>query len=141
MKQKLYLLLSISFSIYYALTIAEAGRNVCLQHTADIVAGREFSPFVYRLLTPVLLVAAGNTAVVHLAFLALMTALFLALLDAYFAYWRMPPVWLVLVALMLPMTFQAWYCSQYEMTEVVLLLCGLFLLTRHWSSSAHSTGK
>lgn len=139
MTRRLCLLLSITFSLYYGLTMAHAG--VCTDWTADINAGVVEAPFAYRLLTPSLLVATGNSTGSQVVFLLLMTAVFLILLDAYCARLFLPPVCTVLVALMLPVAFETWYCSQYEITEVNLLLCGLLLLTRRWSSSAHLTGK
>lgn len=114
----------------------------CLQVTEQIAAGTANGPFVYRVLTPGILAALGNTTGTHVLFHFVGLLAFFLLLWAWAERWNgngMASVALVAVAL--PTMYPTFYFSQYAIVELVLCLSGLLLLTGRWSSSAPSTGK
>lgn len=109
-----------------------------MQQVVNLDAG---APFAYRLLTPGILVALGNSREVIVAFQIVMFALFYALLYAWSQRWRLSPnTALPLFAMAAAIMMPTYYASLYTLPEWNLILWALLLLPR-WSWSAQSTEK
>lgn len=111
---------------YITLTLATCGD--CLQTVGEIVSGEYVAPFAYRLLTPALLVALGNTIQVVAAFHFVALFLFFALL------WRWCERWggnglagVALATVALTVMYPTYYFSVYTVTEWFLWLAGLHI--------------
>lgn len=125
---------------YFTLTLPAC--SDCLTLTAQIAAGTADAPFVYRPLTPTILVTLGNTIPAHVAFHFVLFLWFFQLL------WRWAERWggngLAAVALStaaLTVMLPTYYFSSYTVTEWVLWLAGLTLLTARSWPSAQPTGR
>lgn len=100
-----------------------------------IVAGDYPAPFAYRILTPALIVALGNTTPILAAFHLVMLFLFYGLLWAWAERWRGSGLAAVGIACAaLSVMWSTYYFSAWAVTEWVLWLAGLMLLTGRWLS-------
>lgn len=103
----------------------------CTETMQEIIDGTYGAPFVYRPLTPAVLVALGNTFFVMLAFHFVMLLAFFTLLWSWSERWRgsgLASVGIATVAL--TVMYPTYYFSVYTVTEWVLWLVGLHLLTQ-----------
>ena len=108
---------------------------------ADIASGKGEAPFAYRLLTPLILMAMGNTPQALVLFHLIGFGVFLALIGLWASKWHKDPMLTItLAALALIVMFPNWYFSAYSLTEWNLLITGLLLL-QPFSQSAHSIGR
>jgi hypothetical protein len=122
------ILLATAWTTYSYITVVIPTCKTCLQETAAITNGTALSPYAYRLLTPVILSALGNTLAASVFFHAMLFALFYVLLSFWLDRWHANPLALLIPAFMFPVMFEAWYQSAYTITEAVLVLCGLLAL-------------
>lgn len=114
----------------------------CLAVTAQIAAGSYDAPFVYRPLTPALLVALGNTTLAHVGFQLVMLFVFFWLLWRWCERWHgAGATGVALAALALVLMWPTYFFSTYTTTEWVLWLTGLSWLTARSSPSALPTAK
>lgn len=112
------------------LTTALMGCTTCYDRMQRIVDGIATPPFAYRLLTPHILVAMGNTPEAWALFHLIMLFLFFALLWSWVEQWNRSGIAAVaLTTLALSVMYQTWYYSEYSITEWVLLLAALLLLS------------
>lgn len=123
-------------------TVALPACSDCVYVTGQIAAGDFGAPFVYRQLTPQIIVALGNTTQVHAAFH------FVVLVAFLLALWRWVDVWggtgstaVALVTVALIVMYPTYFFSSYAVVEWLLWLVGLLLLTARSSSSQPSTVK
>jgi hypothetical protein len=123
-------------------TVSLANCTGCNDSLAAIVDGDQVYPFVHRLLTPYIIVSLGNTPPVLLAFHLVMLSVFFWLLWSWVERFGGDGFRAVtLVAVALAVMWPTWFYTAYTITEWVLWLSGLLLLTRRWSSSAQPTAK
>lgn len=102
----------------------------CYERTAAIADGAANFPFVYRVLTPSVLVAMGNTPEAWALFHLVMLFVFFALLWAWVEQWNGQGMAAVaLSAVALSVMYVTWYYSEYTITEWVLFLSALLLLS------------
>lgn len=124
---------------WYALSFVACGN--CMDRMQSIVDMQDGAPFVYRQLTPQIIVALGNTPQVILGFQVVMFALFYILLWIWCQRWCVAPVAVLpLVAMITAVMMPTYYFSLYTLPEWNFVLCALLLLPR-WSSLAPLTGK
>ena len=96
---------------------------------ADIASGNGEAPFAYRLLTPAILTAMGNTPQALILFHLIGFGVFFALLGLWASKWHVDPLLsMCLAALALIVMFSTYYFSSYSVMEWNLLLAGLLLL-------------
>lgn len=123
-------------------TITLATCSDCLYATEHIAAGDFVAPFVHRPLTPQIIVALGNTNEAHAQFHFVLLTLF------FLAFWRWcdhlgangsTAVAMTTIGLMV--MYPTYWFSTYAVTEWLLWLTGLLLLTERSSSLQHSTGR
>lgn len=104
----------------------------CNARFAQIVAGTDISPFVYRVLTPAIIVALGNSLMALAVFHLVMLIVFFALLWAWVDQWNHQGLAATALAtLALSAMYPTWYISEYTITEWVLLLLALQCLS-YW---------
>lgn len=114
----------------------------CTETMSAIVAGDFDAPFVNRVLIPRLIVALGNTPQVLAAFHLVMLIAFFRLLWAWAEHWRGSGLGAVaLVSAALVVMWPTYYFSVWSVTEWVLWLAGLMLLTRFSSLPVQPTAK
>lgn len=114
----------------------------CTGRTAEIVAGVIHAPFRYRPLTPTILVTMGNTVQAHALFHLVMLFVFFWLLWGWAERWRGNGALAVALATVaLSVMWPTYYFSSYTITEWVLWLSGLMLLTGRWLSLEPRTAK
>ncbi len=135
-----YILLATAFTTYSYIEIVLPRFDDVQPGMAAIMSGTALSPYVYRVLTPAVIIGLGNTFGAYILFHGVMFALFFTLLHLWLRRWRVNRLGIFVVAMMFPVMFEAWWFASYSITEVVLFLCGLLLLTRRSSSPARSTG-
>lgn len=100
-----------------------------------IVSGDYPAPFAYRILTPALIVALGNTTPILAAFHLVMLFLFFSLLWAWAERWGSSGLAAVGIATAaLSVMWSTYFFSAWTVTEWVLWLAGLMLLTGRWLS-------
>lgn len=121
--------------LYYQHVFIEC-LHYCTADVERIASGQALSPYVYRVLTPSILMAFGNSLLGYLLFHIVMIGVFYALLERWLARWHRHPALIWLAALFFAVAFDSWYFSVYSFTELVMVLCALLWLTRHSSSSA-----
>lgn len=134
-----YILLATAFTTYSYIQIVLPRFDIVQPGMAAIMDGTALSPYAYRVLTPAVIVGIGNTYGAYILFHGVMFAAFFTLLNLWLWRWRVNRLGIFLVAMMFPVMFEAWWYASYSITEAVLFLCGLLLLTRRSSSPAPST--
>lgn len=98
-------------------------------HVADGIGG---APFVYRVLTPLLLDAAGNTMAVHVAWFAACMGVFYVAIWAWACRWKaMPANTVMLIALVFIVMSDTLIYGMSSYLEWSLLVCGLLILSTH----------
>lgn len=96
-----------------------------------LLAGTIDAPFVYRPLTPAVIVALGNTPPVFIAFQFVMLYIFFMLLWGWIEHWGgIPAVGVALATVALSVMWPTYFYSVYTVTEWVLWLIGLHMLVR-----------
>lgn len=101
----------------------------CNAFMADIAHGNTHSPFSYRLLTPFIIMAMGNTPQALAIFHLIMFALFFALLWQWAASWHVDPLLpMALATIAMVVMLQTYWQAAYAITENVIWLAGLLLL-------------
>lgn len=133
-----YILLATAFTTYSYIEIVLPRFDIVQPGMAAIMNGTALSPYAYRVLTPAIIAGLGNTFGAYILFHGVMFAVFFALLDAWLRRWRVNRLGIFVVAMMFPVMFEAWWYASYSITEAVLFLCGLLLLTRRSSSPERS---
>lgn len=125
----------------YAVTsLARCGD--CQANIAGIASGNFGPPFVHRPLTPALLVALGNTPEAYILFMGVMLVAFLLMLWGWVVRWGGNGAAAVGIAtVVLIVMWPTYYHSVYTVTEWVLWLGGLMLLTGRWWRSEPLTAK
>lgn len=137
----IYILAAAAFTTYSYIAIVLPHFGDVQAGTAAIANGTALSPYVYRILSPTMIVGLGNQFGSHILFHSIMFTIFFSLLNVWLVRWRLNRMTLFLVATMFPVMFEAWWFASYTITEAILFLCGLLLLTRPSSSSARSTAR
>lgn len=129
-------------STWQYITTSLAGCTGCLTFNTTILAGDVIGPAAYRPLTPALIVAMGNTYEALALFHFVMLVLFYALLWHWVNAWSSQGVAAVaLAAVALSLMWPTYYGQSYTITEWVLWLAGLTLLTGRWSGWARRIGR
>jgi hypothetical protein len=124
---------------YVVVTLADCGD--CNLRMQQIAQGHSQAPFAYRVLTPHIIMAMGNTAQALVIFHLMSFATFFILLGMWARRWNAPPVPIYFIcALAMVVMLPTYYFSAYTVMEWNLWLCGLLLLPR-WSLLAHLTAK
>lgn len=118
---------------YIVLSLAECAN--CARRMQDIVDGSMSAPFVYRQLTPQIIVALGDTPLALVGYQAVVFALFYGLLWTWARRWGvLPLVMLPLFAMVIAIMMPTYYASLYTSLEWTLWLFALLVLPR-WSLS------
>lgn len=120
---------------YIQITLAYCqGCNLQIERIATGVAD---APFSYRLITPAILMAMGNTPQALVVFHGVCFAVFFALLAVWANRWQVSGLVVMPVfALVLTIMFRTWYFSAWTVLEWDIWLLGLLCLPR-WSLSEH----
>lgn len=135
-----YILLATAFTTYSYIQIVLPRFDIVQPGMAAIMDGTALSPYAYRVLTPAVIVGLGNSYAAYILFHGVMFAVFYTLLNLWLRRWRVNRLGMFVVAMMFPVMFEVWWYASYSITEVVLFLCGLLLLTQRSSSPERSTG-
>lgn len=118
---------------YTIVTIADCPD--CNLRMRQIAQGRDQAPFAYRILTPLIVMAMGNSAHALVVFHMVMFAVFFCLLWQWAKRWLVAPVpVLFATAIMIVIVMPTYYFSAYAVMEWNLWLGGLLLMPR-WSLS------
>jgi len=101
----------------------------CNARFALIASGQDAAPFVYRVLTPGILLLLGNSLMALAVFHLVMLIAFLGLLWAWVEQWTQQGIAAVALAtLALSLMYPTWSISEYTITEWVLWLSALHVL-------------
>ena len=101
----------------------------CNEFLLRIVQGQVQSPFSYRLLTPYIIIAMGNTPQALAIFHLVMFAVFFCLLWKWAASWHVDPLLpMALATAAMPIMLQTYWQAAYAITEWDLWVLGLLLL-------------
>lgn len=117
------------FAAWQYVTVAIPSCPDCPQHMDAIVNGTADAPFVYRVLTPAIVVAMGNTFQAYTLYHLILFAIFFSLLWVLARRARIAPVGVLLLAtVVLVVTMPTYYFSMWSIIEWNLLAVGLLLL-------------
>jgi hypothetical protein len=127
----------ILFSTWQYLILSLATCIECPARMAEIANGTIDAPFAYRILTPAIIVAMGNSLGAIALFQLAMITLFYVLLWQWckrlkLSPYTMLPLFAMVMAIMMP----SYYFSLYTLPEWNFVLCGLLCLPDSWQSVA-----
>lgn len=103
----------------------------CVSRMASIVNGTDVYPFVYRVLTPKLVMLLGGDLYALALFHLIGLFVFFALLYLWVEQWQRQQgiLAVALATITLSVMYPTWYFSEYTLTEYILFLLALLVLS------------
>jgi hypothetical protein len=130
----LIILFCASISSYQYMVANLANCNDCNSAMVAILEGHHVYPFIYRRLTPLIIVALGNTPQTLIAFHWFCLVAFFWLLWNWCERWGGRGAMGVLLATVaLVVMWPTWFFSAYTVLEWVFLLVGFSLAAKRWA--------
>jgi hypothetical protein len=112
----------------------------CTTRLASIANGTESAPFAYRILTPKIVMALGGDIYALALFHLIGLFIFFALLYKWVSLWtQQGTLAITLATVALSVMYPTWYFSEYMLTEWILFLSALLVLSSWRRSTAKPT--